>query len=262
MTDSTILVGHKGLVGSAFARAFNNAGCPFETLTRRDMVNIQRQDCDLLILSIGNANKTRAIADPGFDFQESVASVARYIHAIQANMTVLISSVDVYDDPGDLVRTREDVEVRTEDLHTYGFHKRLAELCVQKFAASSYLICRLPGLVGPGLQKNAVYDNITPEKKLFIDGQSALNFIHTDFVAQIILALTEAGDRQGIYNIAAGNSIMIDELPKLTGMPNSFAESAKDNIQRYQINTDKIAGLLKVPSSEESISRYVSEIRS
>lgn len=261
MTGSTILVGHKGLVGSAFARAFNGVGRSFKVLTRKDMVNIQRQDCDLLILSIGNANKTRAIADSGFDFQESVASIAQYIHAIQAKMTVLISSVDVYDEPGDLARTREDVEVRIEDLHTYGFHKRLAELCVQKFAASNYLICRLPGLVGPGLQKNAVYDNITPDKKLFIDGKSTLNFIHTDFAAQIILALAETGDQQGIYNIAARNSIMIDELPKLTGMTNSFTESAKDNIQRYHINTAKIENLLKLPSSEESIGRYVSETR-
>ena len=66
---------------------------------------------------------------------------------------MLISTVDVYPSP---VGVDEDAPVDHAGAQPYGRHRRELEL----FAAERFdtLIVRLPGLFGPGLKKNIIYD--------------------------------------------------------------------------------------------------------
>ena len=67
---------------------------------------------------------------------------------------MLISTVDVYRDP---VGVDEDSEITFDGLHAYGVNRYRLESFVRQHHPDA-LIVRLPGLFGPGLKKNVIYD--------------------------------------------------------------------------------------------------------
>ena len=255
----TIIVGANGLVGSAFARYFAARNQVYRVIGRAQQCELSQFDCDLLISCYGNANKRKAIAQPSWDFVESVSNLANYTHRIRAGLTVHISTIDVYSQPEVRCLTREDMAIDGEKLHSYGFHKYLAEQYVSRFSGPN-LILRVPGLVGPGLRKNPVYDHYSPSGSLFIASESRLNFLHTDELAQMAMRLVEMGAR-GIFNVAARDSLQLTELARISGLPLRPSPDASATRQTYEICVDKVQQLLAMPSSESAIRRYEADLR-
>lgn len=69
----------------------------------------------------------------------------------------------------------EDTEVVTDGLHAYGLNRRrLEEFVQQQFPR--HLIVRLPGLVGPGLQKNVVFDLLHDNNLDAVDSRGVFQF--------------------------------------------------------------------------------------
>lgn len=256
---SVFLIGANGLVGSAFARFFKKRDIPFYAVHRENMREIAGATCDLVVNCSGNANKGKAISNPAWDFQETVGSASHYVHAINAKQFVQISSVDVYADPGSADLTKEMAATVSEKQSAYGFHKLLAEYCVRQFASRA-LILRLPALVGPNLRKNPIYDHFHSEKKLFIGADSYLNIVHTDFVAAATWELLGREVREPVINLAARDSLAIADLPKISGIENSFHTDAHGIRQQYQINTDTAGAYLDLPTSETAVRSYMSDI--
>jgi len=256
---SILLIGAHGLVGSAFARYFQKNGIPFRPVLRADMPNIAGTSCDLVINCSGNGNKGKANENPHWDFSETVESTSYYVHNIDAQKFIHISSVDVYTDPADIALTVE-AKVKINDKQsTYGFHKYLAESCVRQFA-NSPLVLRLPALVGPNLKKNPIFDHFCPAKRLFIAADSELNVVHTDFVAEAAFSLLEQNISETTLNLAAQNSLKISDLPNISGIENHFHEGVSGNKQCYKVNTALASQYLNLPTSEASVQTYMQEI--
>jgi nucleoside-diphosphate-sugar epimerase len=76
------------------------------------------------------------------------------IKDVRANRVVLFSTVDVFEDSRGKT---ESSSIGFEPLAGYGRNRRFLEKRVQEIWPDA-LIIRLPGLVGPGLQKNALFD--------------------------------------------------------------------------------------------------------
>ena len=57
-----------------------------------------------------------------------------------------------------------------------------------KKLSPTYLIFRLPFIVGPGLKRNSVYD-LTHNKKTYYTFNSQINWIHTDTIAKSIITI-------------------------------------------------------------------------
>ncbi|CAN0522216.1 unnamed protein product, partial [Scytosiphon promiscuus] len=146
------------------------------------------------------------------------------------------------------------------NLSVYGYHKTIAEHYVRKFAPAP-LILRLPGLVGPGLNKNPVYDHTHQHKKLFVTGASEMNFIHTDHVARLAMELIEISPIERTFNLAARNSLKIADLPSITGRKNIYHAEDTLRQQDYQINTSLASKYLSLPTSEASILAYMDDLR-
>ena len=143
---TSALIGHSGFVGSNLRRA-----TPFDVLIDSSNVDEMRGRSFALVVCAGaRAEKWKANQDPAADLAgiERLASVLR---EVRAERFVLVSTVDVFEVPAGL-----DESAPADARHAYGRHRRMLEqLCEDRFAAQ---VLRLPGLFGPGLKKNAVYD--------------------------------------------------------------------------------------------------------
>ena len=69
----------------------------------------------------------------------------------------------------------EDTPVDEAGLHPYGLHRRRLEKFVEDHFAN-HLIVRLPGLVGPGLRKNVIFDFLNDNNLHAIDSRGVFQF--------------------------------------------------------------------------------------
>ncbi|MFQ5502423.1 MAG: NAD-dependent epimerase/dehydratase family protein, partial [Phycisphaerae bacterium] len=198
------IIGGRGFVGSAFVRLLARRQIPYEIITRENYATFRGRQCNILINADGNSRKFLADRDPTAEFAASVSSVVDTLHSISFNRYILCSTCDVYPDLGDPMMNREDAEIRTDRLSRYGFHKYLAERLV-RYEVDPYLIIRFGGFVGEGLKKNPIHD-ILHGGPLWLDPDSALQYIRTDTAAEAVWHLVEKGLSNEIVNIC-GNGL-------------------------------------------------------
>lgn len=249
------IVGGWGLTGSAVMRHCEANGFEYRILRRDNYQNYLGKKCDVLVYANGNALKWKANENPHFDFHASLATTAEYVHNIRYGKYIHFSTVDVYSDKASLEGTSEDATINPVELDFYGFHKFMAEEYVRKFIPDDHLILRLPGLVGPGLQKNPVYDFLNAEKKVMISADSILNFIHTDVIAQTLFQLLNSGVT-GTYNVASSDSIRIGDIASLTGVETGYTDTAEQYKQQYIINTARLAEWVTPSTSADAVLEY------
>ena len=164
---TTALVGHSGFVGTTLLRQTS-----FDAGFRSTNIDeIRGRRFDLVVCAAAPAQKWLANKDPVGDRARIDALIER-LDQVQADTFVLISTVDVYGNP---VGVDEESPVHEEGLHAYGLNRRLLEKFVeQKFAR--HVVVRLPGLVGPGLRKNIIYDLQHGNAVSAIDSRSRFQF--------------------------------------------------------------------------------------
>ena len=253
------IVGGKGLTGSACVRFLQKNKLEYEIIQKENKGYFFGKSCDVLIFANGNAKKYRANQEPFLDFYESISSVVEYVHKIKYKKFIFLSTVDVYDQKESEKTTNEDISINEEKLDTYGFHKLFAEKYVKKYC-NNFLILRLGGLVGKGLQKNPVFYYIKTDSKVTISPKSEMNFIHTDFVAEIIFNLIKLEKSNEVFNIASKNSIKIEDIKKIIDCESKFSDDSDLNVQKYKINIEKIQKIIDLPTSEKSIKKYFDEL--
>ena len=161
------LIGYSGFVGSTLLKQ----AC-FESLYRS--TNIQKisgMSFDTVVCAGAPAQKWIANKEPEADLR-NIKALIKLLETIQCKMFVLISTVDVFKLPLDV---DENTRIEEKDLHAYGLHRRLLEKFVQCHF-ENHLIVRLPGLVGPGLRKNVIFDLLNANNLNRIEGRSVFQF--------------------------------------------------------------------------------------
>jgi dTDP-4-dehydrorhamnose reductase len=146
---SDALIGYTGFVGSTLLKQHSFA-CRFRSV---NISEIDGREFDMVVCAAAPAQKWIANREPDLDRQKIEGLIA-HLKAINCKTFVLISTVDVFKAP---VGVKEDTQVDEVDLHPYGLHRRLLEKFVEGHFPN-HLIVRLPGLVGPGLRKNVIFD--------------------------------------------------------------------------------------------------------
>lgn len=146
------IVGHTGFVGSNVAKArrfdhyFNSS----------NIEDAHGEKFDLLVFSAAKAEKWRINQNPAED-ERHISDLEAHLSRIAADRIVLISTVDVYSSPRDV---DEGSPINPESLHPYGAHRLRLERFVDENFDRSHVL-RLPGLFGPGLKKNVIFDLMT-----------------------------------------------------------------------------------------------------
>ena len=132
------LIGGKGFIGSAIAEELIARSREFEIITKENFGDYVGSQCDLLINANGNSRKYIADESPVDDFEQSVTNVVKSLNLIDSKRYVLLSSGDVYPKRLQRVVCDEGSTFQSEELSNYGFHKLLAEKCVQRHQGGSF----------------------------------------------------------------------------------------------------------------------------
>lgn len=161
------IIGFSGFVGSTLLRQ-----APFESLYRSTNIrDIEGQTFDTVVCAGAPAQKWIANREPEADRQK-ISGLIAHLRAIRCKTFILISTVDVFKDP---IGVDEDTPVDETGLHAYGLHRRLLEKFVERHLPN-YLIVRLPGLVGPGLRKNVIFDFLNDNNLQAIESRGVFQF--------------------------------------------------------------------------------------
>ncbi|MEY4616738.1 MAG: hypothetical protein RJB66_1698 [Pseudomonadota bacterium] len=161
------LIGYSGYVGSTLLRQTT-----FDELYRSTNIQeITGKEFELVVCAGAPAQKWLANKEPESDRQK-IDGLIGILKTVKAKKFVLISTVDVFKSPIAVVET---TEVDVDGLHPYGFNRRRLEKFVEENFAE-HLIVRLPGLVGPGLRKNVIFDFLNNNNLHAIDSRGVFQF--------------------------------------------------------------------------------------
>lgn len=161
------LIGHSGYVGRTLLRQTH-----FDGLYRsNNIAEVAGRPCDTVVCAAAPAQKWIANREPGADRQKIEGLIA-HLATVDCKSFVLISTVDVFMSPNGV---DEETLVEENGLHPYGLHRRQLEQFVEGHF-SDHLIVRLPGLVGPGLRKNVIFDLLNDNNLHAIDSRGVFQF--------------------------------------------------------------------------------------
>ncbi len=142
------LIGHTGFVGGNLCaqRSFD------ELFNSRNIDSIAGRTFDTIVCAGAPAEKWRANRDPEAD-RTALRRLLDPLGRVVARRFILISTVDVYPR---LHAVDETTDIDPEQGQPYGRHRY--ELEREIGARFQTTVVRLPGLYGPGLKKNAIFD--------------------------------------------------------------------------------------------------------
>lgn len=161
------LIGFSGFVGSTLLKQAH-----FSALYRSTNIHeIKNREFDVVVCSGAPAQKWIANRDPADD-RKKIDALINNLRTIKCRKFILISTVDVFKEP---IGVDESTQIDESGLHAYGLHRRLLEKFVERHFPS-YLIVRLPGLVGPGLRKNVIFDFLNNNNLHAIESRGVFQF--------------------------------------------------------------------------------------
>jgi len=254
-----LVIGAKGFIGSAIAAEAAVRGFEILAIARDNYEAAKGATADLLINAGGNSRKFIDDQDPVKGYELSVTSVMRLLQDFRFKKFVHLSSGAIYPDEGNPANNKEDTRLDPAAMSRYGFHKWLAEQLVRKYA-SDHLIVRMGGFVGPGLKKNAIYD-LLRGGPLFVHPDSAFQYMDTRDLARLVFELADGkSSHERLINLSATGTISIREAAKLAGREIS-PDALSRPVVRAELNVDKAAGLVKLPTTMETVQQFIGQFR-
>lgn len=161
------LIGWSGFVGSTLLKQAS-----FNSRYRSTNIHeIDGKSFNTVVCAGAPAQKWIANREPEAD-RAKIDGLIAHLKAMRCETFILISTVDVFTNA---LGVDENTGVDETHLHAYGRHRRLLEKTVESLFAN-HLIIRLPGLVGPGLRKNVIFDFLNNNNIEVIDSRGVFQF--------------------------------------------------------------------------------------
>ncbi len=176
------LIGFTGFVGATLDRAVQ----PTHRYRSTNIDAIRGETFDHIICAGVQAMKWWVNLHPEEDMA-GIQSLLDALSEVKADCFTLISSIDVYPSPREV---DENTQINKDGHHAYGLNR----LYVEEWIAERFpntAILRLPGLFGPGLKKNVIYDMMH---------DNGLEKVHPDGVFQYYDTRQLAGDIEKAWN--------------------------------------------------------------
>lgn len=243
------LIGSSGFVGSILLKQTS-----FDSLYRSTTVSgIGGKSFETVVCAAAPAQKWIANREPVVD-RQNIEILIEHLATMSCKTFVLISTVDVFKSP---IGVDEKTPVVEDGLHAYGLHRHQLEKFVQSHFPN-HLIVRLPGLVGPGLRKNVIFDFLNennlqaidsngvfqfyPITNLWYDIQTALNaklnLVHLTAEPISVGDVSRYGFGKPFEHPLAGNSVNYDLRTRhanLFGVNGSYQYNRRETLQAIRI---------------------------
>lgn len=255
---SDALIGVTGFVGGNLARQH-----PFDAgFHSRNVHELRGQRFDLLVCAGNPAEKWRANQEPAAD-RASIDTLVAALSEVAARRLVLISTVDVYPRA---VEVDEETPIDLQAAQPYGRHRRELELFVRERFPDA-LILRLPGLFGPGLKKNVIFDLLHSNQLHVIHADSAIQF----YALEHLWADIERCWEHGIHLLnVAPQPVQVSELAReafgmeFTQRPTGVVPVRYDFRSRHAHHWGGLSGGYLYPRNQvlEEMKRFVEAERS
>jgi nucleoside-diphosphate-sugar epimerase len=191
---STLIIGHRGFVGSNLSRQFPQAN----GVGRQEIGALAGQTFSDIYCAAPQAKKWWANQNPEQDRFEVDTLIEACRRLTCSGSFILFSTVDVYDPPVAV----DELCKPSEKSHPYGRHRLLLEQAVLDFFGSKARVIRLPALVGHGLKKNIIYDLLNNNNVEQINPNSAFQWFNLDKLTSIIDRAKHLDEGQ-ILNVAS-----------------------------------------------------------
>lgn len=167
MNQHNALIGYTGFVGSTLLKQT----CFQDYYRSINIGDIAGQHYNTVVCAGAPAQKWIANREPEAD-KVKIEALISHLKLVTSKTFILISTIDVFKNPIDV---DEGTTVNEDDLQAYGLHRRMLEKFVENHF-TNYLIVRLPGLVGPGLRKNVIFDFLNENNLHAIDSRGVFQF--------------------------------------------------------------------------------------
>ena len=143
------LLGYTGFVGGYLKAIFPSAAM----YNSSNISEISGESFDLLLISAMPAEKWKVNKFPEQD-KENLEKLKNTLLSVDSRQAVLISTVDVFECP---IGVLESDTPTCSESQAYGTNRRDFEKFIESKFPQTWIV-RLPGLVGPGLKKNVIFD--------------------------------------------------------------------------------------------------------
>ena len=179
----TALIGHTGFVGSNLAAQHTYSG----HFNSKNIQYIAGQTFDTIVCAGVQAVKYWANQHPDEDWK-GIQCLLSPLKSVKVRRFILLSTVDVYASPLQVT----EADPAPWQNHVYGRHRRAVESFVQGLFPESHII-RLPGLFGPGLKKNVIYDLLHGNGLEAIQPASAFQYYHLKHLTGDLVRVLDGG---------------------------------------------------------------------
>jgi hypothetical protein len=164
---ATCLIGHTGFVGGNLQRQFSFG----ELYHSSNIEQIRGKYFDVMVCSGVSAVKWQANRFPVED-RAAIDRLLRNLTTVSAARVILISTVDVYPR---IEGIDELFDPHGIPNHAYGINRLYVEDTIRKSFPHAHIV-RLPGLFGPGLKKNIIYDLLHDNNLEIINPRNRFQF--------------------------------------------------------------------------------------
>lgn len=182
---TSALIGHSGFVGSNIADQLDVD----DRYNTSNIGDIRGKRYELVVSAANGAEMWRINADPEPD-RCSIDQFKAHLAEVEIQHLVLISTVAVY---ARTIDVDESTLMSTDGLTPYGVHRlELEQWCAEHFPTT---VIRLPGLFGPGLKKNVIFDLLHENNVEKIHADSAYQYYDLSRIGRDIQASIAIGTR-------------------------------------------------------------------
>jgi len=165
------VIGHTGFIGSHLAE--NNQGALL--YNSKNIVDIIGRQFDTVYCAGNYGTKWLANKNPKDDWK-NIELLMSCIETISANRFVLISTIDVYDNP---IGVTEANQIDTNTQSAYGLHRYKFETFIRSRFAN-HTVLRLPIVYGHRFKKNIIFDLINNNQVEKIDPRAEVQLYCVD----------------------------------------------------------------------------------
>ena len=202
------VIGANGFVDSNLM----NSAYSTIAVTRENILDIAGLGCDHFVLSAVSATKWKANLDPKKD-RDEIATLLSNLHPDSGYSLTLISTIDVF--PKNYSFTETTPVEFMEKEEAYGKNRAWLE-CELREKFEDLTIVRLPGLFGPGLKKNLIFDLLNNKPIARLNPESHFQFYDIRNLAKDLSLLWERNRK--IQNMAT-QPISVAEILSIFNRP-------------------------------------------